>query len=101
MNMNDLVWLKKLGIDTPKSGSPYTPRRHIETPLTGICHHIHVQLLHSEKLKRNTSVKRYDFRYWCFLYKQGNVREVVYMRAITQSDEGLSETLLGLVDALL
>ena len=37
-----------------------------------------------------------------FFYKQqGNVREVVYMRAITQSDEGLSETLLGLVDALL
>ena len=27
--------------------------------------------------------------------------EVVYMTAITQSDEGLSETLLGLVDAVL
>ena len=36
-----------------------------------------------------------------FLYKQGNVREVVYVKAITLRDKGLSETLEGLVDAVL
>ena len=53
-------------------------------------------------MKRNTSVKWYYFPYYCFFYKQqGNVREVVYMTAITQSDKGLSDTLLGLVDVVL
>ena len=52
--------------------------------------------------ERNTSVKRYGFPYWCFFCEQqGNVRQVVYMTAITWSDEGLSETLLVLVDAVL
>ena len=36
-----------------------------------------------------------------YFYKQGNVKEVVYMTAIKLSDQGLSETLLGLVDAVL
>ena len=36
-----------------------------------------------------------------FRKQQGNDREVVYMTAITQIDEELSETLLGLVDAVL
>ena len=36
-----------------------------------------------------------------YFYKQGNVKEVIYMTAIKLSDQGLSETLLGLVDAVL
>ena len=36
-----------------------------------------------------------------FHKQQGNDREVVYMTAIMQIDEELSETLLGLVDAVL
>ena len=36
-----------------------------------------------------------------FYKQQGNVREVVYMTAVMQSKEGLSETLLGLVDSVL
>ena len=94
--------LDKLGIDAHKSGSLSTFCGYIETLLTGLWYHIYVTLLHSEKVKRNTSVKRNDFPYWCFFYKQqGNVREVVYTPAITQSYEGLSETLLGLLDAVL
>ena len=75
---------------------------YIDTLLTSLCYHIYVTLLHSEKVKRNTSVKRYDFPYWCFFCKrQVNIREIVYMTAITWSDEGLSETMLGLLDAVL
>ena len=36
-----------------------------------------------------------------FCKRQVNIREIVYMTAITWSDEGLSETILGLVDAVL
>ena len=36
-----------------------------------------------------------------FHKQQGNVREVVYMTAVMQSKEELSETLLGLVDSVL
>ena len=36
-----------------------------------------------------------------FCKRQVNIREIVYMTAITWSDEGLSETMLGLVDAVL
>ena len=37
-----------------------------------------------------------------FIYtQQGNVKGVVHMTAVTQSGERLSETLLGLVDAVL
>ena len=52
-------------------------------------------------MKRNISLKRYNFPYYFFYKQQGNVREAVYMTAITQNDEGLSEILLGLVDAVL
>ena len=44
--------------------------------------------------------KKVQFSILMFFYKQqGNAREVAYMKAVTQSDEGLSETLLGLIDA--
>ena len=36
-----------------------------------------------------------------FCKRQVNIREIVYMTAITWSDEGLSETMLGLLDAVL
>ena len=36
-----------------------------------------------------------------FCKRQVNIREIVSMTAITWSDEGLSETMLGLVDAVL
>ena len=36
-----------------------------------------------------------------FCKRQVNIREIVYMTAITWSDQGLSETMLGLVDAVL
>ena len=44
--------------------------------------------------------KKVQFSTLMFFYKQqGNAREVTYMKAVTQSDEGLSETLLRLIDA--
>ena len=44
--------------------------------------------------------KKVQFSILMFFYKQqGNAREVTYMKAVTQSDEGLSETLLRLIDA--
>ena len=63
MNMNDLIQLDKLLIDAQKSGSLSKFCRYIDTLLTGLSYHIYVALLHSEKVKRNTSVNRYDFPY--------------------------------------
>ena len=90
-----------MGIDAHKYESCSTFCRYIETLLMSLCYHIYVTLLHSGKVKWKTSVKRHDFPYQCFLYKQqGNVREVVCMIAVTQSDKSLSETLLGFVNAV-
>ena len=50
--------------------------------------------------KKEYFSKKVQFSILMFFYKQqGNVREVAHMKAVTRSDEGLFETLLGLIDA--